>query len=124
MGAMGAMLIGEKGKIVNQRMRWRVLPDKLQPEEGSKLIPRSAGHYREWAAACKGGPPAGSNFDWAGPLAEVVLLGNVALRPQLRPLLVKHKLLWDAEKLEITNVPEANKFLRRDYRKGWEIQVG
>jgi predicted dehydrogenase len=124
MGAMGALLVGEKGRIINQRMRWRVLPEKLQPEEGSKLIPPSPGHYREWAAACKGGPPAGSNFDWAGPLAEVVLLGNVALRPQLRQHLVKHKLLWDSEKLEITNLPEANKFLRREYRKGWELQLG
>jgi len=49
------------------------------------------------------------------------LLGNVALRPQLREQLVKHKLLWDPKKLEITNLPDANKFLRREYRKGWEI---
>jgi hypothetical protein len=123
MGAMGALLVGDKGKLLNTRMRWRVLPEKLQPAESAqaKVIPRSQGHYREWATACKGGPRAGANFDWAGPLAEAVLLGNVALRPQLRQQLVKNKLLWNSEKLEISNMPEANKFLRREYRKGWEI---
>jgi hypothetical protein len=124
MGAMGAMLIGDKGKLLTGiRSGHRLLPARLQEEIGQrpKIIPRSAGHYREWADACKGGKPAGANFAWAGPLAEVVLLGNVALRPQLRQQLTKHKLLWDPQKLEFTNLSEANQFLRREYRKGWEI---
>jgi predicted dehydrogenase len=124
MGAMGALLIGDKGKLLSgMRTGHRLLPENLRADAEAikQVIPRSQGHYREWAEACKGGKPAGSNFDFAGPLAETVLLGNVALRPQLRPQLVKRKLLWDAEKLEITNLPDANKFLRREYRKGWEI---
>jgi predicted dehydrogenase len=124
MGAMGALLIGDKGKLLSgMRGGNRLLPAKLQEEVGErpKVIPRSNGHYREWAEACKGGKPAGSNFAWAGPLAEVVLLGNVALRPQLRQHLTKHKLMWDAEKMEFTNLPEANKFLKSEFRKGWEI---
>jgi predicted dehydrogenase len=124
MGAMGALLIGDKGKLLTGiRSGHRLLPAKLQEDFGQrpKIIPRSAGHYREWADACKGGKPAGANFAWAGPLAEVVLLGNVVLRPQLRQQLTKHKLFWDPEKLEFTNLSEANQFLRSEYRKGWEI---
>lgn len=124
MGAMGSLLIGDRGKLLTGiRTGLRLLPTKLQDDFAARepIIPRSLGHYREWADACKGGKPGGSNFDFAGPLAEVVLLGNVALRPQLREQLVRHKLLWDPEKLQITNVPEANQFLRREYRKGWEI---
>jgi predicted dehydrogenase len=127
MGAMGSLLIGDKGKMLTNMGRGtgRLLPKELQDAVAARdpIIPYSQGHYQEWADACKGGKPAGSNFNFAGPLAEVVLLGNVALRPQLREQLVKHKLLWDPEKLEITNLPDANKFLRREYRKGWEIAI-
>jgi predicted dehydrogenase len=125
MGAMGSLLIGDKGKMLTNMGRGagRLLPKELQDAVAARdpIIPRSQGHYKEWADACKGGQPAGANFNFAGPLAEVVLLGNVALRPQLREQLVKHKLLWDPEKLEIANLPDANKFLRREYRQGWEI---
>ncbi|HXG47199.1 MAG TPA: gfo/Idh/MocA family oxidoreductase, partial [Methylomirabilota bacterium] len=123
LGATGVLLVGERGKIISQRMRYRLLPAKLEEEVGPppRKIPRSPGHYREWAEACKGGRPAGSNFNWAGPLAEVVLLGNVALRLQLRGALTRHKLLWDPVNLRITNLPEANRFLRREYRSGWSL---
>jgi len=123
MGAMGMLLVGDRGKILGQGMRHRLLPEKLANEFGepAEKIPRSPGHYQEWAAACKGGAPAGSYFDWAGPLAEAVLLGNVALRLRLRQELVKHKLLWDPLNLRITNLPEANDFLRREYRAGWTL---
>ncbi len=87
----------------------------------AKTIPRSDDHYQEWIRACKGGPPAGSNFDWAGPLAESVLLGNVPLRVQLRENLTLYKLLWDSAALKFTNLEEANKFVRRDYRAGWSL---
>jgi hypothetical protein len=123
MGAMGMMLVGDRGKILGQGRRYRLLPEKLGHDFGepAEKIPRSIGHYKEWAAACKGGAAAGSNFDWAGPLAEAVLLGNVALRLGLRKQLVKHKLLWDAPNLRITNLSEANDFLRREYRDGWKL---
>jgi predicted dehydrogenase len=123
MGAMGVLLVGDRGKILGQRMRYRLLPERLAKEFGEppQKIPRSGGHYNEWAEACKGGKPGGSNFDWAGPLAEVVLLGNVALRLQLREELTKHKLLWDPVNLRITNLPTADGFLRREYRQGWSL---
>lgn len=123
MQTTGMLLVGDRGKILGGQQGFQVLPESLSKEVGTpaQKIPRSEGHYNEWAAACKGGPPAGSNFDWAGPLAEVVLLGNVALRLQLRQEMAKHKLLWDSENLRITNLPKANDFLRRDYRSGWSL---
>ena len=94
--------------------------DKLFPESRraeykppEPTLPRSIGHHKEWIEAAKGGKPAGSNFGWAGPLTEVVLLGNVALRVQLREKLTRAKLLWDPTAFKITNLPEANEFLGR-----------
>jgi hypothetical protein len=123
MGATGALLVGDTGKILSQRMQWRMIPDAKMKEYGAppRKLERSIGHYKEWAEACKGGKPAGSNFDWAGPLAEAVLLGNVALRVQLRQELTGKKLLWDSAALRFTNSDEANQFLRREYRGGWTL---
>jgi len=76
----------------------------------------------EWILACKGGKPAGSNFpDHAGLLAQVVLLGNVALRPVLKEKIISTKLYWDPEAFQITNMPEANQYLHREYRAGWTL---
>ena len=86
-----------------------------------KTLPRSIGHYAEWIEACKGGKEAGSNFGWAGPLTETVLLGNVALRTELREKMTRTKLLWDPVKMEFTNMPEANNFVHREYREGWTL---
>jgi predicted dehydrogenase len=71
-------------------------------------------HYEEWIAACKGGPKAYSNFDNSGPLTEMVLLGNVALR-------AGKTIEWNAKKLKITNDKSANQFLTKEYRKGWGV---
>jgi predicted dehydrogenase len=71
-------------------------------------------HYEEWIAACKGGPKAYSNFDNSGPLTEMVLLGNVALR-------AGKKIEWDTKKLKVTNDKAANQFLTKEYRKGWGV---
>ena len=67
------------------------------------------------SASCFGVPPAGSNFDWAGPLTEAVLLGTVCVR------MGGKRLLWDSEKFEVTNLPEANRYLHYDYRQGWTL---
>ena len=101
----------------------RCIPSRRPSRSGQvrKTLPRSVGHYQEWIEACKGGQPAGANFDWAGPLAESVLLGNVALRTQLREDLTLRKLLWDPVAFKFTNLADANAFLRRDYRAGWSL---
>lgn len=123
MGDNGHLLIGEKGVIMTDWRRWWLYPEQLEQAYGEppKVLARSPGHHQEWVNACKGGPAAGSNFDWAGPLTETVLLGNVALRTQLRDKLTTVKLAWDSAKFEFTNRPEANEFLRREYRAGWSI---
>ncbi len=119
MGDNGRMLVGEKGFLLGNA----IYPESCAKEAGqiAHSIPPSSGHYREWLEACKGGKPAGSNFDWAGPLAESVLLGNVALRVQLREDLTLCKLLWDPALFKFTNLDEANKFVRREYRQGWSL---
>jgi len=83
-----------------------------QPEP---FIPRSPGHKREWIDAVRGGKPASSNFiDYAGRLTEIVLLGNLAIR-------AGRKIAWDAEDLKAKGCPEADRYIRREYRKGWDF---
>lgn len=115
----GILFIGDKGKLLNERL----IPESRMKEYGKppEVLPRSPGHFEEWINACKGGEPARANFDWAGPMTEVVLLGNVALRRELREKLTETKLYWDGPNMSCTNVPEANEYLRREYRKGWTL---
>jgi hypothetical protein len=119
MGTGGRLFIGEKGFLLNNT----IYPEARRKElpEIAKTLPRSAGHYLEWAEACKGGASAGSNFDWAGPLAETVLLGNVALRAQLREEMTTRALIWDPAAMRFTNSETANQFLRSEYRAGWTL---
>ena len=117
----GAIYVGDKGRIItgsHGANGLRIIPETKMKEyrRPPKSLPRSIGHRQEWVAACKGGAPAGSNFpDYSAPLTEVVLLGNVALRMPGR------RLLWDGERMQFTNAPEANQYLTRDYRKGWSL---
>ena len=123
LGANGLMLVGDDGCLTSDWISWKMHPEKKAIEYGAppKKLIRSPGHHAEWIRAAKGGEKGGSNFDWAGPMTEAILLGNVALRPQLREKLTKVKLHWDAENLAFSNCEEANQFLRRDYRAGWEV---
>src|ERR1035441_994832 len=72
----GRLLIGDNGFILGNEVYPASRANKT--DRIPKTIPRSADHYQEWIAACKGGKAAGSNFDWAGPLAESVLPGGKA----------------------------------------------
>ncbi len=123
MGTTGHMIIGDRGLLLASGGRWNLHPDKLAQDYGEapKTLPRSPGHYVEWIQACKGGKPAGSNFDFAGPLTEVVLLGNVCLRLDMREELTGRVLRWDSDKFEFPNSDTATGFLRREYRKGWQL---
>jgi predicted dehydrogenase len=115
----GTLYVGDKGKILNGQ----IIPETKMKDYTlpAKTLPRSIGHYEEWIEACKGGKPAGSNFEFAGHLTEVVLMGNIALRVELREKLMQQKLLWDAEKRKFSNLPEANAFLKKDYRPEFSI---
>jgi predicted dehydrogenase len=121
LGTNGALYVGDKGKILDGRL----IPEARRKEYGRppKTLERSPGHHQEWINACKGGKPAGSNFpDHAGLLAQVVLMGNIALRPVLKEnRLFGTKLLWDAQEFKFTNVPEANQYLTKEYRQGWGL---
>jgi predicted dehydrogenase len=119
-GTNGILFVGDKGKMLETRL----LPESRQREYGRppQKLERSPGHHQEWILACKGGKPAGSNFpDHAGLLAQVVLLGNLALRPALKERLTRVKLHWDGDAMKVTNLPRANQYLRRDYREGWTL---
>jgi predicted dehydrogenase len=113
------LYIGEKGKILGHRL----LPESRSKEYGKppKVLPRSPGHHKEWINACKGGEPAGSNFDVAGPLTEEVLLGNVAVRMGQQLYEKGLKLYYDGPNMKVTNLPEANKYIRSEYREGWNL---
>jgi hypothetical protein len=116
----GALYVGTKGKILcgsHGANSLRILPEERMREyqRPPQTLPRSIGHHEEWIRACKGGEPAGSNFEYAGPLTETVLLGNVAIR-------VGVKLLWDPEHMRFPNFPDADAFIRREYREGWSLE--
>ena len=95
---------------------------RLVPESKMKgfkkpphVLERSPGHFENFIQACKGGPAAGSNFiDHAAHLAEVVLLGNIAIR-------TKVKLLWDGPNQRFTNYEDANALINPPYRTGWSV---
>jgi hypothetical protein len=119
MGDNGRLLIGDKGFMLGNR----IYPEARRKEIGEipRAIQRTVGHYREWVEACKGGNKPASNFDYAGPLAEAVLLGNVALRVGLREKLIRYRLQWDAAAFKFTNFDDANQYLKREYRAGWSL---
>jgi predicted dehydrogenase len=109
----GTMYVGDKGVM----LRDRLIPDKKMNEFGRapEKLKRSPGHWKEFLDACRGGKPAGSNFaDHAAHLAEVVLLGNIAIR-------MNQKLEWDAANMKFPNCPEADKFVNPSYRAGFTL---
>ena len=114
----GSMFVGETGTLINYDTgNPRLIPEeKMRAYKQPKpFIPRSPGHKEEWLQAIKGGKPASSNFtDYGGPLTEVVLLGNVAIR-------AGKKIEWDPVNLRAKNAPEADQYIKREYRKGWHL---
>lgn len=119
MGAGGTLYIGDKGKILNDV----ILPASLRNsyQDPVPYIPSSPGHEEEWILACKGGAPAGSDFEWAGPLTETVLLGNIALRNEMKDSLGGEVMRWDPDKFCFTGMPGADQFLHCPYSNGWTL---
>jgi predicted dehydrogenase len=112
------VMIGEKGKFFFERhsLDWLVWPATLSDDfvQPPVSLPRTRSHYGEWIDACKGGPPTLSNFGYASLLTETVLLGNLAIR-------VGAKIQWDAANMKVVGMPEADQYIRREYRKGWQL---
>ena len=110
----GSLLIGEKGKLYSPGDYGEKFK-LLGADKPTVDFPRSPGHFVEFAEAIKGGKPAVSNFpDYAGPLTEVVLLGNLAVWSG-------KKVEWDAKNLKATNSPELDAMIRPTYREGYTM---
>jgi predicted dehydrogenase len=118
LGGNGSMFVGTKGCLLTDGFgppRWLGEPAKdFRPPE--PFLPRiPGGHKADWLNAIRNGTRAGCDFaGYGGLLAEVVLLGNVPIRSGKR-------IEWDAANLKIPNAPEAEQYLTREYRKGWEL---
>jgi predicted dehydrogenase len=116
----GVIFVGDKGKMFVEGEGGRsprLIPDSRMRDykRPSKSLPRSIGHHKEWVEACKGRGTTRSNFDFAGPLTEAVLLGTLCVR------LGGHKLNWDTANLKFTNSDAANALINPPYRQGWSL---
>jgi predicted dehydrogenase len=112
----GTLFIGTKGMMLAGYNRYRLLPEKDYKgyTPPPKTIASSPGQHEEWLNAVKGNGKPLCHFDYAGPLTETVLLGNAAFRHG-------SPIEWDSKTARITNAPEANRYLTKEYRKGWSL---
>ncbi len=121
----GVLFVGDKGKLMcgcyakSPRLLPREKMSELRnnmPEKTLRRIPLGMdGHEKDWIRACKeGGEAPSSNFDYAGPLTEMVVMGNLAIRSG-RPL------EWDGENMKVINFEDANQYVHYDYRQGWTL---
>jgi predicted dehydrogenase len=116
----GGVFVGEKGFLTYETYgnNPRVYPDSAAARMDSvaKTVPRIEGsHEANWASACKGIGTASSPFDYAAKLTETMLLGVVALRAGQ-----SQKILYDGAAMRVTNNGDANQWLTREYRNGWQ----
>ena len=118
LGTNGILYIGTKGAILGEG--WsrspRIIPESKMRKykRPPKTLPRVKRHHRNWLDACKGKGRPSTHFDYSGPLTEFVLMGNVALR-------AGQKLDFDWKNMKVTNVPEADEFIKPKYRDGLTI---
>lgn len=140
----GVLMIGDKGIISTNINDSSPLTPKLYLYNGEtefgpeteKMDEPEYGHQRKWVDACKAGfnskehKGLTSSFDYAGPMTETVLMGNLAIRSYMLrkennkgslEFFARKKLLWDGEGMKITNLDEANQFVSRNYREGWTV---
>jgi predicted dehydrogenase len=112
--AESAMVVGTEGALLNALGQ----PPLLLPQERFKDYPRpkleNRNHYHHFVDACLGQTKTESHFAQTGPMTEAILLGTVAIR------MPGQKLDWDAVKMKFPNFPEAERYLRRNYRDGWK----
>jgi predicted dehydrogenase len=116
----GILFVGDRGKMLVEG--WGGASPRLIPEsrmrdykQPPKTLPRSAGHHQEWVDACRKGTPTESNFGFAGPLTETLLVGIISVR------LGGRKLNWNAETARFRGDEEANRYLHYPYRGGWSL---
>jgi predicted dehydrogenase len=112
----GSIYIGATGTLYSPYIAVPILLPEAQFRDFRMPQPGHEDHYRQFVEACRGNGRTSTPFDYAGPLTESVLLGCLATRFR------NATLNWDAENLRITNNAAANEFVRRPYRRGWEVQ--
>ena len=116
----GAIVLGDKGGIKygsHGAHGVSIFPKEKMAayQRPQPTIPRVKGHHQDWLAAIREGRPAGSNFDYGGPLTEIALLGAIAIRyPDV-------ELQWDTSAAQFTNHEEANHWVAPELRAGWEL---
>ncbi len=126
MPATGTMYVGDKGIILGnqiypEKRRLESLNGKEAPQQPTR---RGGAGDAEWVTAFKGGKPSGGNFISAGNCAETICLGGAAIRyarMNFNEGRTTGPLEYDAQSMKFTNKPEANPYLTREYRKGWEL---
>ena len=120
----GTIFVGSKGKMWCETYceSPRLIPESAMQaftDRPAKTLPRVPGgrdgHEKNWLDSIRQKTEAVSNFDYAGPFTEAVLLGNVALR------FPGQRLMWDGPNMAVTNVAEANQFVQHNYRSGWTL---
>jgi len=111
----GSIFLGEKGVMVLPHVALPILLPAEKFADYSRPTLEPVNHWLQFVEAVRGNGQTSANFDYAGPLTEAILLGGIASRfPQTT-------LDWNAAKLRFTNVADANQYIRRTYRKGWEV---
>lgn len=114
---MGVLFVGERGMLIADYKRLQLLPEKTFAgfEPPPSTIPASLGcHRKEWFEACKGHGRTLCPFDYGAALTETILLGNIAYR-------TGKALEWDSAAMRFPGCPAADRYVRRDYRRGWEL---
>ena len=122
----GMLFVGDKGKILGgfHSENPQLLPEASMrayreanhlPEEPRRQRGDRSERESAWVKAFTGGPASYGDFLLARPISDAINLAAISLR------LGGRRLLWDSTAAKISNVPEANKFLTREYRPGWEI---
>jgi|TARA_B100001013_G_scaffold312031_1_gene217484 hypothetical protein len=117
----GVIFVGERGILMHETYGGspQIFPEVLMEQAAStpQTFARIAdSHEMNWVNACKGQGEATCPFSYAAPLTEVMLLGLVALRTGQG-----FKIKYDADNMRVTNSEQANTYLTREYRKGWEL---
>ncbi len=122
--ASGALIVGEKGKMYSPNDYGSSYKLMGGAEEMEVEFTPSPGHFTEWVNAIKGEEPAMSNFpDYASPLTETVLLGNLAVWTAPEPGALGPKVQWDAKKLKATNVDGLETLVKPEYRDGYVLDA-
>jgi predicted dehydrogenase len=112
----GALFVGRDGMLLADYGKHVLLPEEKFKDfkKPDPFIPESLGHHKEWLQACKTGNATTCPFSYSGPLTEANHLGNVAYR-------TGKKIAWDPVQIKAKNMPQADRYIRREYRKGWTL---